>query len=310
MKRHLGLALWVLAATFFAILTGAVHSALAQSGNVTIKGSDTMVILGQRWAEVFMSKNPGVTIQVTGGGSGTGVAALINGTCDIAESSRPMKDSEKALAAQKRGKQVVEIPVALDGLAVFVSEKNPVSELSLAQLKRIYTGAVKNWKEVGGRDERIILYSRENNSGTYVYFKEHVLENADFFPTAQTLPGTAAVINAVARDARGIGYGGIAYGKGIKHLRVKKDANSSGIEPSMENVVSGSYPVSRYLYWYLAGEPEGNLKKLVDWVMSKDGQGVVENVGYYPLPDDVLARYAARQLTGKKPPKGKKTGGQ
>jgi phosphate transport system substrate-binding protein len=279
-----------------ALLAGVSRQGLAQGRNITVKGSDTMVILGQRWAEVYMSKNPGVIIQVTGGGSGTGIAALINGTTDIAEASRPMKDAEKEQTKQKRGKDVVEIPVALDGLAVYVNEQNPVAELSLEQLKRIYTGVVKNWKEVGGRDERIILYGRENSSGTYVYFKEHVLENADYYPTTQTLPGTAAVINAVARDTRGIGYGGIAYGKGIKHLRVRKDANSPAIEPSMDNVVSGVYPISRNLYWYLAGQPAGDLKKLVDWVMSKNGQAVVENVGYYPLPESDLARYAGRPI--------------
>jgi len=262
---------------------------LAQQGNITVKGSDTMVILGQRWAEVYMKNNPGVTVQVTGGGSGTGIAALINGTTDIAESSRPMKDKEKADAKAKRGKDVLELPVAVDGLAVYVHEVNPVNELSLQQLKGIYTGAVKNWKEVGGRDERILLYSRENNSGTYVYFKEHVLENADYYPTAQTLPGTAAVINAVARDPRGIGYGGIAYGRGIKHLRVKPDASSPGVEPTMENVLSARYPISRYLYWYFAGQPSGDLKAFTSWVLSAEGQRVVENVGYYPLPERVRA---------------------
>jgi phosphate transport system substrate-binding protein len=133
-----------------------------------------------------------------------------------------------------------------------------------------------------------------------------VLENADYYPTAQTLPGTAAVINAVARDPRGIGYGGIAYGKGIKHLLVKKDASSPAVDPTLENVVKGTYPISRYLYWYLAGEPTGDVKTLVDWVMTKDGQGVVENVGYYPLPDEVLARYGS----GKASAKAKKTGGK
>jgi phosphate transport system substrate-binding protein len=257
----------------------------AEQRNITVKGSDTMVILGQRWAEVYMQKHPGVTIQVTGGGSGTGIAALINGTTDIAESSRPMKDKEKADAKSKRSKDVLELPVAVDGLAVYVHETNPVAELSLAQIKAIYTGAAKNWKEVGGRDERIILYSRENNSGTYVYFKEHVLENADYYPTAQTLPGTAAVINAVARDRRGIGYGGIAYGKGIKHLRVKKDASSPAVEPSMENVLAARYPISRHLYWYFVGLPAGDLEALAQWVLSKEGQSVVENVGYYPLSE-------------------------
>jgi len=265
------------------LLTG-VSLVAAQGGkNITIKGSDTMVILGQKWAEIYMQKNSGVSVQVTGGGSGTGIAALINGTTDIAESSRPMKDSEKENVKAKRGKDVVELPVAVDGVAFYVNDANPITEISLQQLKGLYIGAIKNWKDVGGKDERVILYSRENNSGTYAFVKEHVLENGDFFPTAQTLPGTAAVINAVSKDARGIGYGGVAYGKGVKHLRVKKDANSPALEPSMENVLAAKYPVSRYLYWYLAGLPQGDVKKIADWVVTKDGQRVVENVGYYPL---------------------------
>lgn len=280
------------------VLVGAV-ALLAQQRNITVKGSDTMVILGQRWAAVYMKKTPGVTIQVTGGGSGTGIAALINGTTVIAEASRPMKDQEKASVKEKRGAEVLELPVAVDGLAVFLNTKNPVGELSLAQLKGIYTRAIKNWKEVGGRDERIILYGRENNSGTYVYFKEHVLENADYFPTVQTLPGTAAVINAVAKDPRGIGYGGVAYGEGVKHLRVKRDANSPGVEPTMENVLSAQYPISRYLYWYIAGQPKGEVKAFAEWALSKDGQAVVENVGYYPLNEkDRLA--SAGKLGGGK----------
>ncbi len=274
----------------------------AQGKNITVKGSDTMVILGQRWAEVFMSKNTGLTVQVTGGGSGTGIAALINGTTDVAEASRPMKDGEKADAKSKRGKEVLELPVAVDGLAVYVNEANPIAELTLQQLKAIYTGAVKNWKDVGGSDQKIILYSRENNSGTYVYFKEHVLENGDYYPTAQTLPGTAAVIHAVAQDKRGIGYGGIAYGKGIKHLRVKKDANSPAIEPTMENVLTSKYPISRYLYWYLAGQPTGDLRKFTDWVYSKEGQEVIEKVGYYPLNDTDRTNFSSR-LTGAGPAK-------
>ncbi|MBP1608047.1 MAG: phosphate transporter substrate-binding protein, partial [Acidobacteria bacterium] len=163
----------------------------AQGRNITIKGSDTMVLLGQRWAETYMKKNPGVTIQVTGGGSGVGLAALINGSTDIAESSRPIKDSEKEQVKLKRNADAIELPVALDGLAVYLHEQNPIGELTIEQLKKIYTGAVKNWKDLGGKDERIILYGRENSSGTYVYFKEHVLENADYYPTTQTLPGTA-----------------------------------------------------------------------------------------------------------------------
>lgn len=283
----------VVLALLLVVLMGAV-ALVAQQRNITVKGSDTLVILGQRWAEVYMQGNKGVSIQVTGGGSGTGIAALINGTTDICESSRPMKAKEIADLKAKRGKDALELPVAVDGLAVYVHESNPINELTLAQIKAIYTGGVKNWKEVGGNDERIILYSRENNSGTYVYFKEHVLENADYFPTAQTLPGTAAVINAVAKDRRGIGYGGIAYGKGIKHLRVKKDANSPGVEPSMENVLAAKYPISRYLYWYLAGQPTGDIKAFAEWVVSKQGQEVVEKVGYYPLNEKDRQASAAK----------------
>lgn len=272
------------------IVTIGTVSAVAQARNITVKGSDTLVILGQRWAETYMKKDPNTKIQVTGGGSGVGIAALINGTTDIAESSRPMKEAEKTQLQQKRGLAVVELPVALDGLAVYVHEKNPVQELSLEQLKKIYTGAVKNWKDVGGRDERILLYGRENSSGTYAYFKEHVLSEADYYPTTQTLPGTAAVINAVAKDTRGIGYGGIAYLKGVRAIRVKKDASTPAVEPTLENVQKSIYPISRFLYWYLAGKPSGQIKQLADWVVSAEGQAVVENVGYYPLSAEMLAK--------------------
>ncbi len=256
----------------------------AEGTSITIKGSDTMVLLGQRWAEVYMKKNPGSRVQVTGGGSGTGIAALINGTTDICEASRPMKDKEKEDVKAKRGAEVKEIPVAVDGLAIYLNAANPVKELSLEQLKGIYTGTITNWKDVGGKDGKIIAYGRENNSGTYAYFKEHVLSNGDFHPSVQTLPGTSAVTNAVAKDPKSIGYGGIAYAKGIHHAMVKKDNNTAPVEPSMENVLSGKYPISRYLYWYTAGEPAGEMKKLVDWVLGPEGQKLVQEVGYYPLP--------------------------
>jgi phosphate transport system substrate-binding protein len=281
-----------------AVLIAATSLVAQRRETITIKGSDTMVILGQRWAEDYMKKFPGVAIQVTGGGSGTGIAALINGTTDIAESSRAMKQAEKDQVKARRGLDVLELPVAVDGLAVYVHETNPVNSLTVEQIRKIYTGAIKNWKEVGGRDERIILYSRENNSGTYVYFKEEVLKNADFFPTAQTLPGTAAVINATAKDRRGIGYGGIAYGKGIKHLLVSKDEKSPAVDPTLENVLSGDYPISRPLFFYFAGMPSGELLKFAQWVVTKEGQAVVENVGYYPLNENARAASAAKLGTG------------
>ncbi|MDR0842125.1 MAG: phosphate ABC transporter substrate-binding protein [Acidobacteriota bacterium] len=262
----------------------ALPDAVAQGRGIGISGSDTLVMLGQRWAEIYMKKNPGVRLQVSGGGSGVGIAALINGSTDIAESSRPIKDAEKAQLKTKRNLDAVELPVALDGLAVYVHDSNPVRELTLEQLKKIYTGAVTNWKDVGGKDGRILLYGRENSSGTYAYFKEHVLADADYHPTTQTLPGTAAVISAVAKDARGIGYGGIAYLKGVRAVKVKKDAASPGIEPTLDNVQKNIYPISRLLYWYFAGAPTGQIKQLADWVVSADGQAVVTDVGYYPLP--------------------------
>jgi len=251
---------------------------------VTLKGSDTMVILGQRWAEDYMKKNPGITIQVTGGGSGTGIASLINGTTDICESSRPMKDAEKAEVQAKRSAPAVEIKVALDALAVYVNDKSALQEISIPALRKIYLGETTSWKDVGGPAHNIILYGRENNSGTYGYFKEHVLENKDFAPATQTLAGTSAVANAVKGDVFGIGYGGIAYLEGIRALKVKKDEASPAIAPSLETAQSGTYPISRFLYFYTAGAPARTVKKFIDWVQSAEGQKVIGDVGYYPLP--------------------------
>jgi phosphate transport system substrate-binding protein len=243
-----------------------------------------MVILGQRWAETYMKETPGVTIQVTGGGSGTGIAALINGATEICESSRPMKDKEKEDLKAKRGADAVETKVALDALAVYVNAKSPLQEIAIPDLAKIYLGETKNWKDVGGPSHAIVLYGRENNSGTYGYFKEHVLANKDFAAATQTLAGTSAVVNAVKGDEFGIGYGGIAYLEGIRALKVKKDASSPAVAPSLESAQSGSYPISRFLYFYTAGQATGTTKKFIDWVTGPEGQKVIGEVGYYPLP--------------------------
>lgn len=261
---------------------GATHA--PESGTITVKGSDTMVILGQRWAENFMKVTPGVTVQVTGGGSGTGIAALINGAADVCESSRPMKEQEKGEVSAKRGAPAVETKVALDALAVYVNAKSPVTEISIPTLARVYRGELKSWKDVGGPAHEIILYGRENNSGTYGYFKEHVLENKDFAPAVQTLAGTSAVVAAVKGDAFGIGYGGIAYLEGIRALKVKRDDSSPSVAPSLETAQSGAYPISRFLYFYTAGQPTATIKKFIDWVGGPEGQKTIEEVGYYPLP--------------------------
>ena len=252
-------------------------------GTLTLKGSDTMVILGQRWAERFMASHAGAVIQVTGGGSGTGIAALINGTTDICQASRPMKDDEKAQVQSKFGAPPQEIAVAKDGLAIYLNEANTVASLSVAQLKGIYTGATTNWKQLGGPDKPITLYGRENSSGTYEYFKEHVLEKADFAASVQTLPGTAAVVSAVQKDPNGIGYGGAAYVKGVKECAVSAAEGQPGVLPSEENVRSGSYPISRDLFFYTRKAPEGLMKEFVDYALSDSGQAVVREVGYFPI---------------------------
>ncbi len=254
--------------------------------NVTVKGSDTLVILAQKWAEVYMSKHPETKIQVTGGGSGIGFAALQNNTTDIADASRPIKAAEKVACIKAFGKAPREYKVALDGLSVYVHSENSASELSLEQLEKIFTGKVTNWKEIGGSDAPITLYSRENSSGTYEFFKEHVLKGQDFVSSAQTMPGTAALLQSVSRDKNGIGYGGAAYGHGAKALKIKKAADSPAVEPTDENVISGKYPIWRYLYNYLNPDKDkGEIAAYLTWIRSPEGQKIVKDVGYYPLPE-------------------------
>jgi phosphate transport system substrate-binding protein len=250
---------------------------------ITVKGSDTMVQLGQRWAEVYMNADPDAVIQVTGGGSGTGIAALINGSTDIAQASREMKDEEKESALEQRGAAVVETAVALDALAVYLNDSNPVDVLTIAQIDGIFRGEVTNWSQVGGNDAAIVLYGRENSSGTYVYFKEEVMADADFASAYQALPGTAAVISAVASDPNGVGYGGIGYASGIKTVSISPVEGDDPIEPSEENVLTNRYPLSRNLFFYTIGEPSGLVGEFVDWTLSPEGQAIVNEVGYYPL---------------------------
>ena len=271
---------FIFALTAISIMVAGVS--LAARG-ITVKGSDTMVILVQRWAETYMGEHAGSIVQVTGGGSGTGIAALINGSTDICMASRPMKDPEKLKLRDRYQTLGVEIPVARDGLSIYLHESNPVKELTIAQARGIFTGAIINWKQVGGTDAPIVLYGRENSSGTYVYFKDNVLLGNDFSPRCQTLPGTAAVVNAVAKDPRGIGYGGAAYAKGVKDCAMRKDAKSAAVMPSAETVTNGTYPLSRHLFFYTRTKPSGDVKKFVDWVLSKEGQELVTKVGYFPV---------------------------
>ena len=265
------------------VLTLAFALPLFAAKPLSIKGSDTMVIMNARLAEAFMAANPATQIQVTGGGSGVGIAALINGTTDIAASSRPIKSSETDKLKARFATVGYAFPIARDGLSVYLNEKNPVKELTLAQIRDIYTGRITNWKQVGGNDAQIILYSRENSSGTYTYFKDNVLLGKDFAPRAQTLQGTAAVVNAVSKDANGIGYGGAAYAKGIKFAAVKKDDKSPAVLPSLETVRNGQYPISRYLYLYTRVKPSKEMKAFLDWATGAEGQAIVSKVGYFPV---------------------------
>ena len=249
---------------------------------ITVKGSDTMVILAQKWAEVYMKSHPQTVVQVTGGGSGTGISALINGATDICNSSRPMKQSEMDKLKDRYASLGIEIPCAKDGVTIFLHESNPVKELTIKQLSNIFSGKTRNWKEVGGPDQDIKLYGRENSSGTYVFFKDQVVK-ADYAASCQTLPGTAAVVNAVSKDKFGIGYGGAAYAAGVKHCAVKKDDKSLAYVANAETVKKGQYPITRFLYMYLCNRPTGELKAYIDWILSADGQKLVSEVGYFPV---------------------------
>lgn len=260
----------------------------AQAGNITVKGSDTLVVLAQKWAEAYMGKNADTKIQVTGGGSGTGFAALQNKTTDLANASRKIKPAEQINCVKAFGKRPTEYKVCLDGLSVYVNTENPVKELTVAQIGDIFTGKIKNWKEVGGADAPITLYSRENSSGTYEFFKEHVLQGKDFASSAQPLSGTALVIQSVAKESKSIGYGGAAYAAGVRALKVKKDDASPAIEPTEENVIQGTYPIWRYLYVYVnPALDKGDIAKYLTWIRGDEGQKVVKDVGYFPLPKNL-----------------------
>lgn len=271
-------------------LLWAVSALAAQNKNsIQIKGSDTMVNLGQAWAEKYMETNPDDFVAVTGGGSGTGLSSLICGTCDIAMSSRNIKDKEIALA-EKKGINPNEIKVALDGLAVVVNTSNPIGKLTMDQLAGIFTGRLTNWKELGGKDEKIVVLSREVNSGTHVYFKEHVLRKNDpsgkeeFAQNALMLSSSQAIADEVAGNSAAIGYYGMGYISKKQHaVAIAKDADSEYVEPTIENVISGKYPISRPLLLYTNGNPEGIVKKFVDFALSKEGQEIVLVTDFVPV---------------------------
>lgn len=273
-----------------AVLTiGIAAPAEAQSKSIQIKGSDTMVNLGQSWAEAFNRKHPGVNIAVTGGGSGTGLTALIGGTCDIAESSRSIEPKEIEKAKTK-GITPKEFLVALDGIAVVVHPKNPVKNLTADQLREIFLGNITNWKSLGGANKPIVILSREFNSGTHIFFKEHILRRGivkgpeEFAPSALMMPSSQAIADEVAGNENAVGYYGMGYiSPKQKVIAVAKDAKSPYIEPTLPNVKSKIYPISRPLFLYTCGEPKSVIKDFVDFVFSPEGQELVKKIDFVPI---------------------------
>ena len=263
----------------------------AQGQNmIQVKGSDSEVNLVQRLAELFMQKKPGVKIAVTGGGSGTGIAALINKQTDIANSSRELSPKE-AEAAKVAVVQPFRVVFATDGISVITHPSNRVSKLTLEQIGKIFKGEITNWNEVGGTDTKISLYGRQSNSGTYVFFREFVVK-ADYSPHTKAMNGNAQIVEALKRDTGGIGYVAVGYVvnekgevmSGVKILNVAKDGQSEAYSPvKMENVMSGKYPVSRPLNQYQNGKPSGKLLDFIQFEISKEGQEVVQKEGFFPV---------------------------
>jgi len=260
---------------------------------IQIKGSDSEVNLVQRLAEVFMQKNPGVNIAVTGGGSGTGIAALINKTTDIANSSRDLSPKEEE-EAKKAGVQPFRIIFATDGISVVTHPANPISKLTLEQLGKIFKGEITNWKEVGGKDAKISLYGRQSNSGTYVFFREFVVK-ADYSPHMKAMNGNAQIVEAMKKDQDGIGYVAVGYVvnekdevmPGIKIINIAKDGKSEAYSPAkMENVMSKKYPITRPLNQYTNGRPSGKLYDFIKFELSKEGQEIVRKEGFFPVQKD------------------------
>jgi len=272
-----------------------VAAAMPVGRAIQNKGSDTLVNLALAWAEAYRQIRPQVAIAVTGGGSGTGIAALINGTVDVANASRAMKEDEIE-AARANGIEPVEFVVAIDALAVIVHPDNPVGELTIDELSDIYTGRITNWQEVGGHDERIVLLSRETNSGTHVYFLEEVVRRGEesddiFAPQTLLMPSSVGITSELRRNPRTIGYDGLGYVDPAheKVVAVADDSNSSYMYPSIETATTGAYPLARNLYMYTAGEPTGAIADYLEWILSDSGQEIVAQLGFVPLPADERA---------------------
>ena len=247
-----------------------------------IKGSDTLLPIAQQTAERFMNKNPDARVTVTGGGTGVGISALLDNTTDIAMASRPIKFSEK-MKAKAAKQDIEETIVAYDALAVIVHPSNPVKQLTRKQLEDIFRGKITNWKQVGGEDRKIVVYSRETSSGTYEFFKESVLKNKNDLPGSLSMPATGAIIQSVSQTQGAIGYVGLAYvSPRIKTLSVSYDGKPYA-EPSVENATNKTYPIVRPLYYYYNARNKGDVAPLMDFILSTEGQDIIKKSGYIPV---------------------------
>jgi phosphate transport system substrate-binding protein len=245
---------------------------------VRIKGSDTMLIVTELLAEHYMKEHPGVSVYVEGGGTALGVKSLSTGEIDICTASRPLKAEEVKILSEKFGLLGMSTIIAKDGLTIFVHPENPVDDISLEQLKDIFTCRISNWKYLGGKDTSIVPVSRNPNSGTYLYFKDHILEGEEYCDDITIEPTTQSIIQKITENKNAIGYGGIGYYTSkVKHLKI------NGEEPTEKNVIDNIYPISRYLYLYTLQTPEGPVKNFIDWVLSPEGQKVIKEAGYIPL---------------------------
>ena len=289
---------WLLQAALAAcLLGGCAGSETADAATATRalqnKGSDTMVNLALAWAEAYRSVEPDVDIAVTGGGSGTGIAALINGTVDLANASRAMKEDEIA-DAEAHGIEPQEYTVAVDALAVIVNKQNPVSQLSIDQLSDIFSGRITNWKDVGGDDAAIVLVSRESNSGTHVYFLEEVVrkgdsENTDVFaPQTLLMPSSVGITSEVQRNPHAIGYDGLGYvdNETEKLIAVAADPAGPYVLPSVATGADGSYPISRPLFIYTGGAPGATAAAYLAWIQGPEGQAIVADLGFVPIGEE------------------------
>ena len=261
----------------------ATENAGTKATSISVKGSDTVLPLSQKEAELYMAATPGAGISIVGGGSGTGITALLDGTTDICMSSRDLKAGER-LKFKEKNMDIKEVVISYDALSVIVNPKNTVSQLTREQLEKIFTGEITNWKEVGGKDAKIVTYSRESSSGTYEFFKEHVMDKKNYASSALNMPATGAIVQSISQTEGAIGYIGLAYATpSVKSLKVSYDQGKTYVEPTVAGAKDKSYPIARPLFYFYDAAKEAQVKGFVDYVLSEAGQKAVAEIGYVPV---------------------------